>query len=134
MQIGWSDINLIPIPKCGDLGNTTNYRGIALSSVVAKLVNRMLLNRIQPKLDPLLRSNQNGFCPRRSTTAHILALRRIIEGVKRNNLKAVFLFVDFNKAFDSIHCGKTQYNLKGIIEISLWLLWQQSYYSNEVCG
>ena len=39
----WSDINLIPIPKSGDLGNTTNYRGIALSSVVAKLVNRMLL-------------------------------------------------------------------------------------------
>ena len=23
---------------------------------------------------------------------------------------------------------------KGIIEISLWLLWQQSYLSNEVCG
>ena len=42
----------------------------------------------------------------RSTTAHILALCRIIEGVKRNNLKAVFLFVDFNKAFDSIHRGK----------------------------
>ena len=102
----WSDINLIPIPKSGDLGNTTNYRGIALSSVVAKLVNSMLLNRIQPKLDPLLRPNQNGFRPRRSTTTHILALRRIIEGVKRNNLKAVFLFVDFNKAFDSIHCGK----------------------------
>ena len=55
----WSDNNLIPIPKSGDLGNTTNYRGIALSSVVAKLVNRMLLNRIQPKLDPLLRPNQN---------------------------------------------------------------------------
>ena len=98
--------NLIPIHKSGDLGNTTNYRGVALSSVVAKLVNRMLLNRIQPKLDPLLRSNQNGFRPRCSTTAHILALRRIIEGVKRNNLKAVFLFVDFNKAFDSIHRGK----------------------------
>ena len=102
----WSDINLIPIPKSGDLGFTTNYRGIALSSVVAKLVNRMLLNRIQPKLDPHLRPNQNGFRPGRSTTAHILALRRIIEGVKRNNLKAVLLFVDFSKAFDSIHRGK----------------------------
>ena len=102
----WSDIYLIPIPKSGDLGNTTNYRRIALSSVVEKLVNRMLLNRIQPKLDPLLRPNQNGFPPRRSTTAHILALRRIIEGVKRNNLKSVFLFVDFNKAFNSIHRGK----------------------------
>ena len=102
----WSDINLIPIPKTGDLGFTANYRGIALSSVVAKLVNRMLLNRIQPKLDPHLRPNQNGFRPGRSTTAHILALRRIIEGVKRNNLKAVLLFVDFSKAFDSIHRGK----------------------------
>lgn len=102
----WSDINLIPVPKSGDLGYTTNYRGIALSSVVAKLVNRMLLNRIQPKLDPHLRPNQNGFRPRRSTTAHILALRRIIEEVKRNNLKAVLLFVDFSKAFDSIHRGK----------------------------
>ena len=30
----WSDINLIPIPKSGDLGNTTNYKGIELSSVV----------------------------------------------------------------------------------------------------
>ena len=36
----WSDINLIPIPKSGDLGNTTNYRGIALSSVVAKLTSQ----------------------------------------------------------------------------------------------
>ena len=102
----WSDINLIPIPKSGDLGYTTNYRGIALSSIVAKVVNRMLLNRVQPKLDPHLRPNQNGFRPGRSTTAHILALRRIIEGVKRNNLKAVILFVDFSKAFDSIHRGK----------------------------
>ena len=66
----------------------------------------MLLTRIQPKLDPLLRLNKNGFRPCHSTTAHILALRRIIEGVKRNNLKAVFLFVDFNKAFNSIHHGK----------------------------
>ena len=42
----------------------------------------------------------------RSTTAHILALRRIIEGVKSNNLKCVLLFVDFSKAFDSVHRDK----------------------------
>lgn len=70
------------------------------------MVNKMLLNRIQPKLDPHLRPNQNGFRPKRSTTAHILGLRRIIEGVKRNHLKAAILFVDFSKAFDSVHRGK----------------------------
>ena len=101
----WPDINLIPLPKSGDLSYTTNYRGIALSAVVAKMVNKMLLLRIQPKLDSHLRPNQNGFRPKRSTTAHILALRRIIEGVKRKHLKAAILFVDFSKAFDSVHRG-----------------------------
>ena len=63
----------------------------------------MKLNRIRPKIDPNLRPNQNGFRPGRSTTAHILALRRLIEGVQSHNLKAVITFVDFKKAFDSIH-------------------------------
>ena len=37
---------------------------------------------------------------------HILALRRLIEGVKANNLPAVITFIDFRKAFDTIHRGK----------------------------
>ena len=37
--------------------------------------------------------------------AQILALRRLIEEVKRNNLTAVLCFIDFKKAFDSIHRG-----------------------------
>ena len=77
----WSEIDMIPLPKTGDLSDTGNYRGISLSSIVAQFVNKMILNRIQPKLDQHLRPNQNGFRPGRSTTAHILALRRLIEGV-----------------------------------------------------
>ena len=63
----------------------------------------MILNRVQPEIDPKLRNNQNGFRPGRSTTAHLLALRRLIEGVKSHNKKAIILYVDFKKAFDSIH-------------------------------
>ena len=102
----WSESNLKPLPKSGDLTITSNYRGIALSSVPAKLANRMILNRIRPAIDPLLRPNQNGFRPGRSTVSHILALRRLIEGVKEFNLTAVLVFVDFKKAFDSIHRGR----------------------------
>ena len=57
----WSEIDLLPLPKSGDLGITENYRGIGLSSVVAKLINKMILNRLQPKIDPLLRRNQMVF-------------------------------------------------------------------------
>ena len=92
--------------KKGDLSKGGNYRGISLNAIASKPVNRMILNRIQPILDPHLRPNQYGFLPGRSTTSQILALRRLIEGVKSNNLPAVLLFLDFRKAFDSIHREK----------------------------
>jgi hypothetical protein len=42
----------------------------------------------------------------RTTAAQILAPRRITEGVRANNRKAIPIFIDFKKAFDSIHRGK----------------------------
>ena len=40
----WSILNIIPIPKKGDLSLGSNYRGISLTSLVAKTYNRMILN------------------------------------------------------------------------------------------
>ena len=91
----WPDIHIIPLPKSGDLSKVGSYRGIGISSTVSKVINRMIPNRIQPATDEHLRPNQNGFRPNRSTSSHILVLRRIIEGVKQNKLPAVITFVDF---------------------------------------
>ena len=101
----WSILNIIPIPKKGDLSLGSNYRGISLTSLVAKTNNHIILNRIRPHLDCHLRKNQNGFRNGRTTTSQILALRRLIEGVKDNNLEAILIFIDFKKAFDTIHRG-----------------------------
>ena len=99
-------MNIIPIPKKGDLCLGSNYRGISLTSLVSKTYNFMTLNRIRPHLDCHLRKNQNGFRSVRTTTSQILALRRLIEGVKDKNLEAILIFIDFKKAFDTIHRGK----------------------------
>ena len=95
-----------PFPKKWGLGLAKNYRGITLTSIAAKIYNALLRNRIEPKIDNILRKNQNGFRRNRSTTSQILTIRRILEGVRAKNLQAKLIFVDFTKAFDSIHRGK----------------------------
>jgi hypothetical protein len=71
-------------------------------SIVGKLYNKLLLSRIQPHLNKLLRGNQNGFRGNRGTSEQILALRRLIEGLTTKGGDGVFTFIDFKKAFDSI--------------------------------
>ena len=70
------DVYLLFLKK-GDLSITKNYRGITLTAIVAKIINLMLLNRIRPEIDPILRKNQNGFRTNRSTKGQILTIRRI---------------------------------------------------------
>ena len=74
----------------------------------------MSLCRIRSKLDDHLRINQNGFRLGKTTLGYILALRRIIEGVKTNNLPAVITFIDFRKAFGIVHRGKMLKILRAI--------------------
>ena len=50
-----------PFPKKGDLGLGKNYRGITLTFIAAKIYNALQRNRIGPKIDNILRKNQNGF-------------------------------------------------------------------------
>ena len=99
---------ILPFPQKGDLVLAKNYQGITLTSIAAKIYNALLRNRIEPKIDNILRKNQNGFRRNRSMTSQILTIRRILEGVRAKNLQAILLFVDFTKALDSIHRGKME--------------------------
>ena len=72
---------ILPFPKKGDLGLAKNYRGITLTSIAVKIYNALVRNCIEPKIDNILRKNQNGFRRNRSTTSQILTIRRILEGV-----------------------------------------------------
>ena len=46
---------ILPFPKKGDLGLAKNYRGITLTSIAAQIYNALLRNRIEPKIDNILR-------------------------------------------------------------------------------
>ena len=41
---GWREGCILPFPKKGDLGKPSNYRGITLTTIAAKIYNKLLLN------------------------------------------------------------------------------------------
>ena len=76
----WTSSMIIPLPKKGNLELMTNFRGISLTSIAAKVYNRVLLNRIREPIDAILRRNQAGFRKGRTCTQQKHILRRIMEG------------------------------------------------------
>ena len=81
---------MFPCPR-----KETNHRNLSLSQIASKIYNRLILNSIRPVID--------GFRPGRSTSSHLLALRRILEELRNHKKEAVITFIDFEKAFDLIN-------------------------------
>ncbi|VDI48062.1 blast:Craniofacial development protein 2 [Mytilus galloprovincialis] len=99
----WSEGDIIRIPKKGDLTNCNNWRGITLLSIPSKVFCKILISRIKTAIDRTLRQEQAGFRQGRSCIDHIFVLRNILEQCTEWQRKIIINFVDFEKAFDSLH-------------------------------
>jgi len=104
MPNDWRCGLLIKITKQGDTANCDNWRGITLLSIPSKVFTRILLNRIKEHVNQRLRKEQAGFRPNRSCIDHINTLRIIIiEQCIEWSSRLYAVFVDFEKAFDSVN-------------------------------
>ena len=99
----WKDGHIVKLPKKGDLSRCENYRGVTLMSVPGKVFNRILLERMKDAVDVRLRDHQAGFRRDRSCADQIATLRIIVEQSLEWNSSLYVNFVDFFKAFDSLH-------------------------------
>ena len=77
----WTKSCFFLFSKKGDLIIAKNYRSITFTSIVYEIYNALLCYRIEPKIEKILRKNQNGFQRNQFTTSQILTIRRIREGV-----------------------------------------------------
>ena len=96
----WNKGLIVKIPKKGDF---QNWRGITLLSMPSKIFCRVLLNRIEGAIDVNLRQEQAGFRRGKGCKDQIFSLRNIIEQSTEWNAPLYIGFIDFKKAFDSIH-------------------------------
>jgi hypothetical protein len=67
-------------------------------STSAKLLNKILFNRLLPHVNPL----QSGFHPQRSTLEQIVTLRTILDDCRTQQRSVSVVSIDFQKAFDSV--------------------------------
>ena len=99
----WKTGLIAKIPKKGDLSDCNNWRGITLLSLTSKVFSRIIFKRLLEALQEVLRQEQAGFLPGRSCPEHIFTLRQIFEQCNEWNTELYANFIDFEKAFDSIH-------------------------------
>jgi len=99
----WKKGIIVKLPKKGDLSLCGNWRGINLLSVPGKIFCRVLLQRIKQGIDKQLREEQAGFRSGRSCNDQIFVLRTIVEQSIEWNSSLYINYIDFEKAFDSVH-------------------------------
>ena len=103
-----SMISVVLVPviknKAGRIASKDNYRPIALASVLSKVLEKILLSRLEMYI--LTKDNQFGFKAKHGTDMCIFALKEIIARYHSRHSSMFLCFLDASKAFDRINHGK----------------------------
>ena len=91
------------IPKAdGDLTELFNWRPISLLNIDYKILTKALAKRIEKCLPKLINSDQTGFVKGIYIGQNIRLLSDIMEYLDAKKSSGLLLFIDFEKAFDSL--------------------------------
>jgi hypothetical protein len=75
----WKESIIVPIYKKGDKPDCIKYRDISLLSTTYKILSSILLSRLTPYAEEIIRNHQCGFRHNRSTTNHTICIPQIRE-------------------------------------------------------
>ena len=112
----WKQARVIAILKPGKPAtDPSSYRPISLLCCLYKLLERILLTRLTPYMEPQIPIEQAGFRQQRSTTEQVIALTSLIEtGFERND-KTGAVLIDLSAAYDTVWTGGLMLKLAKII-------------------
>jgi hypothetical protein len=125
---------IILIPKDGkDLTEPSSYRPISLLSVIAKLYERLLQDRLNN--DPLsvewIPLNQFGFRTRHSTVQQIHRISHEINRALNKKEYCTTVFLDVSQAFDRVWHTGLLYKIKRQLPIAYYQLLQSYLQDRE---
>ena len=94
-------IKLIP-KKDAEPFFTKNWRPLTLLNCDNKIAAKSIANRLKPSLPNLINYDQTGFIKGRFIGENIRLINSVICYAKDKNIPGLLLFLDFEKAFDTI--------------------------------
>ena len=91
----WKLSNVVPIHKKDDKSSVENYRPISLTSLVMKVLERImheeLLTRTETKIDP----RQHGFLKNKSCNTNLLSFANSVSLSLHDELGVDVIYFDF---------------------------------------
>jgi len=100
----WREAVVIPIFKKGTKGDPGNYRPISLTSIVCKVMETIIKEKVVAHLsrNKLIYSSQHGFTKKRSCTTNLLEFFEVVTKTIDQGVPVDVVYLDFAKAFDKV--------------------------------
>ena len=114
---------VIPIPKEeGNVVDIEKIRPISLLSVVSKIMEKIILNRLNQVIEKykIINLNQYGFTRNKRTEHNLMELYNRMFQTYHKKSHMIIVFLDFTKAYDTVDVNKllkiiSKYGFKGYI-------------------
>ena len=118
----WKSANIVPIYKKGDKNLISNYRPISLLCLSAKIMERVIMDKLLVMTRDSLDNAQHGFLPGKSCSTNLITLTDDIANSLYNNIGTDIIYFDFAKAFDTVNHDLLLFKLKQNFQIDGRLL------------
>ncbi|MDZ1603208.1 reverse transcriptase family protein, partial [Klebsiella pneumoniae] len=120
------EANVVPLFKKGNKNNPGNYRPVSLTSVVGKVMEKVLKDRIAEHLERhcLIRDSQHGFVKGRSCLTSLIAFFEEVTKQVDEGKPVDVVYMDFSKAFDKVPHGRLMEKVRrhGIVgNVASWI-------------